>query len=235
MECRLNAWADAVGIAFTDPGEKTNKDRCRFPHGSDVLRCKTLWKMHMADQPHPRLALRPPGGRLGMTATVLLVLLLLAGAARGQAPQPGAFPLEPGNRLHISATDRCPVCAMRPFKYPRFASAIQIQDGTTFYFCSAGCMLKAWLRPDVFLQAAPEALKTPVAQDYFTGQPVDARTVHWIAGSDVIGPMGPALVPLQQSTHVDAFRRRHGLTHLFRLEALNADNWETLTGKPFHF
>jgi nitrous oxide reductase accessory protein NosL len=162
-------------------------------------------------------------------------MFLLAGTAWGRGPQPGVNPLAPGNRLHISAADRCPVCAMRPIQYPRFASAIQIQDKTTFYFCSAGCMLKAWLRPDVFLKTPLENLKTPVAQDYFSGQPVDARTVLWISGSDVIGPMGPALVPLQQSTHVDAFRRRHGLTHIFRLEELNADTWETLTGKPFHF
>jgi nitrous oxide reductase accessory protein NosL len=74
-----------------------------------------------------------------------------------------------------------------------------------------------------------------VALDYFSGQPVDARNVLWISGSDVIGPMGPALVPLQQSAHVDAFRRRHGLTHIFRLDELKTDTWETLTGKPFHF
>jgi hypothetical protein len=34
---------------------------------------------------------------------------------------------------------------------------------------------------------------------------------------------------------VDAFRRRHGGTHVFRLEDLDEDNWKTLTGKPFRF
>ena len=74
-----------------------------------------------------------------------------------------------------------------------------------------------------------------MTQDYFSGELVDARQVFWIAGSDVIGPMGPALVPLQEPSHVEAFRRRHGATKIFRLEALNSDNWETLTGKPFRF
>jgi hypothetical protein len=124
---------------------------------------------------------------------------------------------------------------MRPIKYPRFASAIQLQDGTTFYFCSAGCMLKAWLRPDVFLNKTPQDLRIPVALDYFSGQPTDARSVAWISGSDVIGPMGPALVPLKQAAHVKVFGRRHGLTRVFHLEELNTGNWESLTGKPFHY
>ena len=162
-------------------------------------------------------------------------LLIVSTNAWAQNPRPGVHPLDARGQLHTSPDDRCPVCAMRPIKYPRFAAAIQLMNGTTFYFCSAGCMLKAWLQPVVFLDRRTEALERPVAQDYFSGEPVDARQVFWIAGSDVIGPMGPALVPLRESSHVEAFRRRHGAAQIFRLEALNSDNWETLTGKPFRF
>lgn len=165
----------------------------------------------------------------------LLGALIVTTTAWSQPPRPGMHPLGPDNRLRSSAADRCPVCAMRPAKYPRFASAIQLQDMTTFYFCSPGCMLKAWLRPDIFLGTHAGDLELPVAQEYFSGQPVDARTVFWVSGSDVIGPMGPALVPVQKATHIDAFRRRHGANHIFRLEDLNTDNWKSLTGKPFRF
>ncbi len=168
-------------------------------------------------------------------AGILLGAVMMAATAWGQSPRPGARPLDHANRLHLSAADRCPVCAMRPAKHPRFAAAVRLQGGRTFYFCSAGCMLKAWLRPDVFLGAGPGDLEQPVVQDYFSGRPVDARTVFWVSGSDVIGPMGPALVPLQKAAHVDAFRRRHGAERVFRLEDLDEDNWKTLTGKPFRF
>ncbi len=178
----------------------------------------------------------PASGRRCFYAAVLLLgALIVTATAWGQSPRPGSQPLGPDNRLQPSAADRCPVCAMRPAKYPRFASAIQLQDMTTFYFCSPGCMLKAWLRPAIFLGTGAGDLKLPVSQEYFSGQPVDARTVFWVSGSDVVGPMGPALVPLQKTTHVDVFRRRHGGNHIFRLEDLNADNWKALTGKPFRF
>ena len=171
---------------------------------------------------------------LGLIAGTALVLAV-ATNAWAQGPRPGAQPLDARGRLNASPEDRCPVCAMRPIKYPRFAAAIQLTNGTTFYFCSAGCMLKAWLQPVIFLGYRAETLERPVVQDYFSGEPVDARQVFWIAGSDVIGPMGPALVPLLESSHVEAFRRRHGGTEIFRLKALNTDNWEALTGKPFRF
>jgi nitrous oxide reductase accessory protein NosL len=70
-----------------------------------------------------------------------------------------------------------------------------------------------------------------VALEYLSGEALDARTVFWVSGSDVVGPMGPALVPLKNETHLEAFRQRHGAKHVFRLDELTHDNWETLTGK----
>ena len=190
----------------------------------------------MRMQPTRRLAGFNGGQTLSLLRlAVAATLLVVSTNGWAQGPRPGVHPLDAKGHLHTSPGDRCPVCAMRPIKYPRFAAAIQLANGTTFYFCSAGCMLKAWLQPGIFLNRPTEDLERPVAQDYFSGEPVDARQVTWIAGSDVIGPMGPALVPLRESSHVEAFRRRHGATKIFRLEDLNSDNWERLTGKPFRF
>lgn len=164
----------------------------------------------------------------------LLACLLLAdpfGAALAGEPLAGRHGLYPDGRLRISAADRCPVCAMLPIRYPRFAAAIELRDGRTYYFCSPGCMLKAWLHPDIFLGTDPPRLKRPIALEYLSGEALDARAVFWVSGSDVVGPMGPALVPLKNETHLEAFRRRHGAEHIFRLDELTHDNWETLTGK----
>lgn len=158
-------------------------------------------------------------------------MVVLSGECLAGGPVPGREMLGPAGEMHIQKEDRCPVCAMRPIRYPRFAAAIELQEGITYYFCSPGCMLNAWLHPDIFLDAKPAQLKRPIAQEYLNGQALDARTAIWVSGSDVIGPMGPALVPLKNATHLDAFRRRHGARTVFRLDELNHANWETLTGK----
>jgi nitrous oxide reductase accessory protein NosL len=92
-------------------------------------------------------------------------------------------------------------------------------------------MLKAWLHPEIFLKSARQTLALAVVQDYFSGRQVDAREVFWIAGSDVIGPMGPAMVALQGKHSVDAFLKRHGGRRVFRLQELTDELWFSLTGQ----
>jgi YHS domain-containing protein len=45
--------------------------------------------------------------------------------------------------MHISSGDRCPVCAMQVSKHKKFAYAVQLMNGSTFYFCGTGCMIRA--------------------------------------------------------------------------------------------
>lgn len=146
-------------------------------------------------------------------------------------PRPGLKPLDEKGTMQISDRDRCPVCAMWVVKYRKFAAAIQLKDGKTFYLCSTGCMLRSWMQPEIFLGVAKEELKRSVVQDYFTGNQVSGRSVYWITGSDVIGPMGPALVPLQDRQHVEVFKKRHGAKEIFRLSEMTDEKWQQLTGK----
>ncbi|MGD9137474.1 MAG: nitrous oxide reductase accessory protein NosL [Desulfobacterales bacterium] len=149
----------------------------------------------------------------------------------GTGPHPGLKPLDEHGTMQISKEDRCPMCAMQVSKYPNFVCAIQLIDGRTFYFCSAGCMIRSWIQPEIFLGVEREKLRRSVVQDYFTGEQVSGGLVFWVAGSDVIGPMGPALVPLKSVAHLETFKRRHGAKTVFRLSELTDANWKQLTGK----
>jgi nitrous oxide reductase accessory protein NosL len=153
-------------------------------------------------------------------------------AGSGAGPTPAKKGLDADGRMQISETDRCPVCAMPVAEHERFSAAIVLADGTAYYFCSAGCMLRAWVNPAHYLNRERDALRRPIVRDYFTGDFIDGRRALWISGSDVIGPMGPALVAIQSEDDLAVFRRRHGVGTVFSLSALNAGTWETLTGKP---
>jgi nitrous oxide reductase accessory protein NosL len=146
-------------------------------------------------------------------------------------PKPALQPLDQSGKMHISRQDRCPVCAMKVSKHPKFACAIELKSGKTYYFCGTGCMIRSWMHPEIFLGISKQGLKRPVVQDYFSGDQVDGRSVFWVAGSDVIGPMGPALVPLKNEAHLDAFKKRHGAKTIFRLSDMTDEKWLQLTGK----
>ena len=144
---------------------------------------------------------------------------------------PARVPLDADGTMHISPQDRCPVCAMRPARYPKSACAIQLTDGRTFYFCETGCMLRSWLHPDIHLGAAAGTLKRIVVREYFTGGYLDGHAAVWVAGSDVIGPMGPMIVPLYGEDHLAVFKRRHGGKTVFRLGDLNEALWRNIVDR----
>ncbi len=147
-------------------------------------------------------------------------------------PAPAAVGLDEHDALHPGEQDRCPVCAMVPAKRPKSAAAVELKDGTTYYFCGTGCMIRSWRHPEVYLGTTTDQLGRPVVQEYFDGQPIDARSATWVAGSDVIGPMGPALVPLKSPEDAATFEERHGGEHRFALEELTDARWTEITGKP---
>ena len=152
-------------------------------------------------------------------------------AQAGSGAKPCLKPLDENGRMQISDQDRCPVCAMKVDAHKKFSSAIQLANGETFYFCGTGCMIRSWLHPEIFLNAYKSQLKKSVVQDYFTGKQVDGLAVHWVAGSDVVGPMGPALVPILDESQLEIFKKRHGGKAVFRLGEMTDEKWQQMTGK----
>jgi nitrous oxide reductase accessory protein NosL len=145
---------------------------------------------------------------------------------------PAAKGLGKGGALQVSEGDRCPVCAMRIAEHPKTAAAIELMDKTTFYFCGTGCLIKSWLHPEVYLGVEASRLSRAVVPDYFTGAPLDAMKAKWVAGSDVVGPMGPALVPLRTEAELEKFKERHGGKTVFTLDGMTDARFKSITGKP---
>jgi nitrous oxide reductase accessory protein NosL len=152
-------------------------------------------------------------------------------APAGKGPFPGLKPLDENGRMQISPGDRCPVCGMKVVRYPKFAGAIQLRNSATYYFCSTGCMIRSWLHPAIYLGVTPTELKLPVVKEYFTGRQVDARSIIFVFGSDVIGPMGPALVPVMDENYLKVFKKRHGGKSQFLLNDMDDDKWLEMTGR----
>ena len=157
-----------------------------------------------------------------------------ATSAQAEQARPAAAVqgLDEHDALRPGEHDRCPVCAMVPAKRPRNAAAIELTDGATYYFCGTGCMIRSWRHPEVYLGTTPDQLARPVVQEYFDGAPIDARAAVWVAGSDVVGPMGPALVPLRSEEDAATFEERHVGKHRFQLDGLTDERWMEITGKP---
>ena len=149
----------------------------------------------------------------------------------GTGPRAAGLGLTTDGDLRISAGDRCPVCGMFPAKRPKGAAAMVLKYGRTFYFCGNGCLLRTWHHIDTHLGVFKETVDRMVVRDYFSGAAVDARKGWWVAGSDVTGPMGRALVVLDSKSAVDAFKSRHGGRQVFQLEQLDDQLFKAIFSK----
>ena len=157
-----------------------------------------------------------------------LMLLKIPTQAAGGGPIPALRPLSAGNEIIPGETDRCPVCAMFPHRYPKSAAAMTLKSGETFYFCGNGCLLRTWLRPSSYLGCDQTKIDRIVVKDYFTGVSIDARKATWVAGSDVVEPMGPAIVALGNSAQLETFKNRHGGVIVFALDQLDDALWKKI-------
>ncbi len=184
------------------------------------------------------MPIRSPRSRI--LPVIFLLILFPAGCQKteradkidpGRGPTPALRGIDAEGTLQVSEGDRCPVCAMQVKNHPKFACGIELSHGRTFYFCGTGCMIRSWLHPEHFLGVEKSALRRCVVQDYFDGRHVDGLAVTWVAGSDVVGPMGPALVPVKDPSALEAFLKRHGGKTTFRLADLDDRKWEEITGR----
>lgn len=144
--------------------------------------------------------------------------------------KPAAKGMTAEGELQLSPEDRCPVCGMTVHDR-KFASGIEFVDGETHHFCGTRCMLKAYLFTEDVLARPRSEIQRAVTRDYFSGAFIDAEEAYWIDGSDVVGAMGPMLVPLASEEDVKTFTERHGGEAPFRLSELDETSWKGLFPK----
>ncbi len=161
--------------------------------------------------------------------TAALILVSDAVQSGDGGPVPALKSLSADGQMALSESDRCPVCAMFPARRPQTAAAMTLESGEAFYFCGNGCLLRAWLRPTVYLGKPQMEIDRLVVRDYFTGQPIDGRTATWVAGSDVVGPMGPAIIALGDAAQLATFKNRHGGQTVFTFDQVDDALWKTIS------
>jgi nitrous oxide reductase accessory protein NosL len=166
---------------------------------------------------------------LAILVNVALILFHGSALAAEGGPAPALKPLSADGQMTISASDRCPVCAMFPARRPQAAAAMTLKSGETFYFCGNGCLLRTWLRPTVYLGRRQMEIDRLIVRDYFSGQPIDGRTATWVAGSDVVGPMGPAIIALGDASQLATFKNRHGGKTVFTFDQVDDALWKKIS------
>lgn len=123
---------------------------------------------------------------------VFLASVVIVAASKGPPP--------PGPK------DRCAVCGMFVAKYPNWIATIVSADRAPRFFDGPKDLFRFLASEEGKGIAEAEIWVT----DYYTTKPLNAREVVYVAGSDVLGPMGAELVPLATAALAESFRTDHG-------------------------
>ncbi|HEY1956332.1 MAG TPA: nitrous oxide reductase accessory protein NosL [Polyangiaceae bacterium] len=101
-----------------------------------------------------------------------------------------------------TAAARCDHCGMKIDPKSPFTAELAIGDKVE-HFDTPRCALSNWL--------AEKKQGTVRVQDYYDRKMRPASEVRFVIGSDVVGPMGPELVPVDEA-RVTKFEKDHGGT-----------------------
>jgi len=134
---------------------------------------------------------------------IMAVLLLMFGLSQPAMSDPVDIP-PPGVR------DTCPVCGMFVAKYPAWIASVRYVDGHMHHFDGAKDLFKYLLE---LSRWAPghrlEEIETIGVTEYYGLRLIDAQSAFYVIGSDVLGPMGHELIPLETLEDAMEFMRDH--------------------------
>lgn len=133
-------------------------------------------------------------------ATVALALVVALSVACGRGP---------------SGQERCAHCGMRIERGSRWRAGLTTSAGEALAFDTPKCMLR------VRAGARGRSARDTWVLDYYGGRRVRAADATFVQGSDVLGPMGPDLVPLADRAAAERFAVDHGSRALLRANEID--------------
>lgn len=158
----------------------------------------------------------------GWLAALAALGFITVAAAQGiNTPQPGA-------------KDLCPVCGMLISKYPNWTASVTYRDNSAHFFDGAKDMFKYLHELGKYASGhRKEDVSALVVTEFYGLTKINARSAYYVIGSDVLGPMGHELVPLETRADAEEFLKDHKGKQILTFEQVTADAIAKVDGGKF--
>lgn len=118
-------------------------------------------------------------------------------------------------KIEVSEEEKCPVCGMFTYKYPRWVAQIfyekdkqekhfsfdGVKDLMKFYFNS-----QKWGNYPI---ATKNNITKLLVTDYYSQKAIDGSKAFYVINSDILGPMGHELIPFLNEEDANTFKKDH--------------------------
>ena len=154
---------------------------------------------------------------------IMLWLILLFSINLGYADDP---------TVTIKKTDRCPVCGMFVYKYPKWVAQISFKDGSYYFYDGAKDMFKHIFDTAKYTSGkTADNIKDIYVTDYYEVELIDAKSAFYVIGSDILGPMGHELLPFKDQEAAQEFLEDHKGKAIIRFQEVTPALIESLDNR----
>ncbi len=130
---------------------------------------------------------------------ILIILFISSVALAGERK-----PIQP------SSKDKCPVCGMIVGKYPDFLAEIVFKDGAYAVFDGAKDMFKYYFNLKKYNPSKNVSdIDSIYVTNYYDLTLINGYAAYYVLGSDVLGPMGRELIPLEKESDAKELLKDH--------------------------
>jgi nitrous oxide reductase accessory protein NosL len=130
--------------------------------------------------------------------------------------------------ITVNKDEKCPVCGMFTYKYPRWAAQIfYMEDAEEKHYSFDGVkdLLKFYFNPQDWGNYAVKSkndITKILVTDYYSQKAIDAKKAYYVIGSDAYGPMGNELVPFENEADAKTFYVDHKGRKITQFENISA-------------
>jgi len=117
--------------------------------------------------------------------------------------------------VNVKKDEKCPVCGMFTYKYPKWAAQIFYKDGEQeehYSFDGVKDLMKFYFDPMAwgkYANAKKANISKILVTDYYTQKAIDGTKAFYVVGSDVLGAMGNELIPFAHQSDAKTFLADH--------------------------
>ena len=119
------------------------------------------------------------------------------------------------SRVKVNEDEKCPVCGMFTYKYPRWAAQIFYKHGDhehRYSFDGVKDLMKFYFDPmrwGDYTTSKIENITKILVTDYYSQKAIDGRNAFYVIRSDIYGPMGHELIPFEDEDDAKTFKADH--------------------------
>jgi nitrous oxide reductase accessory protein NosL len=123
-------------------------------------------------------------------------------------------------KIELKEGEKCPVCGMFTYKYPKWAAQIfyKHKDHEHHYsFDGVKDMMKFYFNPlkwGDYTASKKKNITKILVTDYYSQKAIDATKAYYVIRSDTYGPMGHELIPFKTKQDAQTFKIDHQGKHI---------------------